>query len=90
MTKTYGQLVDGDIVFIQGYRFQVADIRVSSKTGEKTSIHGEPNRADVIRFKGIALDPRLAKTGYNGVTYGAYADVPVEVAERVTIQIEGV
>lgn len=76
---TYGQLKNGDVVIIQGYKFIVDKIRVSSKMGDNASMHSEPNRADVIRFVGIALDSKLRQTGYNGGVYGAYADVPVTV-----------
>ena len=81
MTTTYGQLQNGDIVTICGYRFRVRDIRVSSRKGEKTTMHGEPNRDDVIRFNGDAVDAdtTIYRTGYNGCVYGAYADVPVAV-----------
>lgn len=79
--RTYGELRNGDEVYIQGYRFRVDGIRVASRAGEKTTMHAEPNRADVIRFTGIALDPTLKGSGYDGGTYGRYADLPC-YAER--------
>jgi hypothetical protein len=78
MTKktTYGELKNGDVVIVQGYRFTVANIHVAGRKGEQWTMHGEPNRADVIRFTGMTTDKSLAGTPYNGGTYGAYADVP--------------
>jgi hypothetical protein len=81
MFTTYGQLKNGDVVYIQGYRFRVDGIRISSKAGEKTTMHSEPNRADVIRFTGIALDSSLIGSGYDGGTYGGYADVQIRESE---------
>lgn len=80
--RTYGELKDGDIVTIQGYRFRIDGIRVASRAGEKTTMHSEPNRADVIRFTGIALDSTLKGTGYDGGTYGGYADVACYVERQ--------
>jgi len=77
MTITYGELQNGDRIWIQGYRFTVANVRISSKASQITvGSNKEPNRADVIRFEGIAdPDSTIARTSYNGGTYGAYADV---------------
>ena len=78
MTKktTYGELKNGDVVIVQGYRFTVANIRVASPAGAVDGIHDAPNRADVIRFTGMTTDASIARTSYNGGTYGGYADVP--------------
>lgn len=72
---TYGELKNGDWVLIQGFAFIVTNIRVASRKGEKTSMHGKPNRADVIRFEGFTENDQLKATSYNGGTYGGYADV---------------
>lgn len=75
---TYGALQNGDHVWIQGYLFEVRNVRVSSRKGERTAMHAEPNRDDVIRFEGHTVqDVDIARTGYNGGTYGAYAFVLV-------------
>lgn len=82
MTTTilHKDLKNGDVVYVQGYRFRVQDIRVSSRKGDKTTLHSEPNRDDVIRYKGVCVDDcSITRTGYNGGTYGAYADVPCTV-----------
>ena len=81
-TKLHADLVNGDVVIVQGYRFRTTDIRVSSKQGEKTTMHGEPKRADVIRYIGVCVDDcSISRTGYNGGTYGAFADVPITVVD---------
>jgi hypothetical protein len=81
--NTYGDLQNGDIVWICGYRFRVEDIRISSRRGEKTTMHGDPNTDDVIRFKGVCVDRcSISSTGYNGGIYGGYAFVPVTAEAR--------
>ena len=79
LTIPHAELRDGDIAYVQGYKFLVSKVHVSSRQGEKTTLHSTPNRADVIRYVGIALDPRLRQTGYNGGVYGAYADVLITI-----------
>ena len=80
MTKLHGELVDGDIVYVQGYRMRVRNVRVASRQGDKTTMHSEPNRADVIRYNGDCVDDcDIKRTSYNGGVYGAYADVPIHV-----------
>ena len=73
---TYGDLNDGDEILIQGYWFKVRNLRISSRAGERTTLHGEPNRADVIiRFNGDCLSEcNIRGTGYDGGVYGGYAD----------------
>lgn len=73
---TYGELQNGDEIYIQGYRFTVANVRISSRRGDKTSLHGEPNRADVVRFEATTDHDQLKHTPYNNGTYGGYADRP--------------
>lgn len=83
-TVTYGEIRNGDRVRIQGYTFAVENLRIAAKAGEANYIHQPPHRADVIRFTGRVVDPAadIARTGYNGGTYGGYADV--RVAREVT------
>jgi hypothetical protein len=78
-TTTYGELVNGDIVIIQGYRFVVRDLWRVPANLTAPVWSSQHRRTDVIRFHGHVADPAsdIAGTGYDGGTYGAYADVEV-------------
>lgn len=86
ITTTYGALQNGDRVWISGYLFEVTNIRIASRKGDRATMHSEPNTDDVIRFEGRCVDAAssIAGTGYDGGTYGGYAFVPcrIEVAPR--------
>lgn len=76
-TITYGELRNGDRIWVQGVLFEVQNVRVSSRQGERVTMHSEPNRVDLIRFEGAIIDDqgqRLKGTSYDGGTYGGYAD----------------
>lgn len=69
--STYGALKNDDVIFIQGYRFRVTNIR---------AIPGVYiDSYDVIRFDGVEIDGKLTGTGYAKAVYGANADVPCTI-----------
>lgn len=82
---TYGALVNGDRIWLQGYLFTISAL---ARTTPDTAYGSEalawlPAR-EVIRFTGmVGADSALARTGYNGGRYGAYAHCActVEVQE---------
>lgn len=80
MNQTYGQLVNGDRVVLQGYIFTVRNIRIIEEQRSFKWDGAGPGRG-VVRFTGIC-EPgsQLEHTGYNGGTYGAYVHVPVSMA----------
>lgn len=77
---TYGDLKNGDTVFVQGHRFIVRDVRISGRKGEPGP-GKDVNADDVIRFNGDCADAddSIKGTGYDGGVYGAYAFVPCTV-----------
>ncbi len=80
LQTTYGDLRNGDIVYVQGYRMRAHNVRISSRKGDKASLHSEPNTDDVIRFNGKVVDAVDIKgTGYDNAVYGGYAFVPITV-----------
>jgi len=72
-TKTYGELQNGDRVYIQGHLFQVASI-VRGKVENVPPV-------EVVRFIGFLdeSDP-LYNTSYNGGIYGAINELQCTVA----------
>lgn len=76
---THADLQNGDRVWVQGYLFEVVNVR----THPETMPFGEygPGRP-VVRFEGRVVDPTssIFGTGYDGGTYGAFAWVPCHVA----------
>ena len=79
-TKTHGELKNGDVVCVQGYWFEVVNLRIAALAGDQRGVHQEPYPADVIRYDGYCVENcDIAGTSYNGGTYGAYAWVPIAV-----------
>ena len=76
---TYRELQNGDHIWIQGYQFLASNVRITSRKGERTTMHGEPNTDDVIRFTGTTDNPAISRTSYNGGTYGGYAFAPITI-----------
>lgn len=77
-TVTYGEIRNGDRVYVQGYRFIVENVHVAARAGDRRLSWQEPLTDDVIRFTGrCADDCGISRTGYNGGTYGGYAFVKV-------------
>jgi len=64
----YGELKNGDKIFLQGYLFEVTNIRLADTYNI--------DNPKVVRFEGrCTSDERndsIRNTGYNGGTYGAY------------------
>jgi hypothetical protein len=70
-STTYGDLVNGDQVWIEGHLFVVRNVRVVSAYMCMSEGYG-PGRP-VVRFEGGVVDASsdIAGTGYDGGTYGA-------------------
>jgi hypothetical protein len=76
---TYGDVQNGDRVWIQGYLFEVRNLRRYPKASNPTYTD------DVIRFDGIVVDRSvdIAGSGYDGGVYGGYAFVAVHVERAI-------
>lgn len=76
LQKTYGELVNGDNVWIEGILFQVRDIRIVSASMDRVGEYG-PGRP-IVRFNGHVVDrsSSLARTGYDGGVYGGILSRP--------------
>src|SRR5262245_25357850 len=86
---TYGDLKNGDHVWIQGYLFEVVNLRIVS--ARMDSIHEYGPGRPVVRFEGRVIDPKsdIARTTYDGGTYGAYAWVPCVTAVNMPAEKGG-
>ena len=71
----YGDLRNGDIIWIAGYAMVVGNIRSYPQTD---------NSPDIIRFNGTMVDPDtdVTHTGYDGGTYGAHAEIIASIVNR--------
>lgn len=69
---TYGELKEGDRIWLQGHEFKVTDLTKTEEDG-KTS----------IRFKGVctshASNDNIRNTMYNGGSYGAWSGITCAV-----------
>ena len=79
-STTYGQLQNGDRVWIEGYLFEVCNLRIVSAYMTISEGYG-PGRP-VVRFEGRVVDPTasIARTGYDGGTYGGILNRDATVA----------
>ncbi len=70
--KTYGDLKDGDTVFVQGIPMEVSNLHMQQLEG-----------GQAVRFTGTFDEKKHGwARGYSGRTYGAYPSVPCLVVMR--------
>lgn len=88
-TITYGQLENGMKVWIQGYLFEVCNLR---RVTDKGFMHPKEEPKEVVRFEGKSVDPAadIHNTAYNGGTYGAVIDHPatIEIDDSCGVKIK--
>lgn len=79
LQKTYGALVNGDRVWIEGYLFTVTNYRIVSASMDRVGEYGPG--LPIVRFEGRIADrtSALAGTGYDGGTYGGILSRPAVV-----------
>jgi len=77
-TTTYGQLQNGDRVWIEGYLFEVRNIRIVS--AYMTISEGFGPGRPVVRFEGHCVETsNISGTGYDGGTYGGIVERPATI-----------
>lgn len=93
-TITHGELQNGDLNWREGYLFRVENLRRLPLCAECHGSHGhhfvtcrgkdQNATREVVRFEGRVVDAgaSIARTGYDGGTYGAWADVPTVIELR--------
>ena len=72
---TYGEIVDGDLVYVEGYLFEASNVHVDVVAG-----------GPAVRFTGRVVDERadIKGTGYDGGEYGGRPDIRVAIVERAS------
>lgn len=85
-TTTYGNLQNGDRIFIQGYLFQISGLKVyppsagDNRDDKTKELYGD----HTVQFTGHVVDPTstIARTGYDGGAYGGAHKVPCTIVTR--------
>lgn len=80
MQKTipHGELENGMKVWINGYLFEVCNVR---KIEDRGQMHPREEVKTIVRFEGRCVDPAadIYNTQYNGGTYGAIESHPATI-----------